>query len=250
VLIPTLCLYYTLFACGLAIGLAALRYDLYDREPWYMVLIAVLLGAAAMWIAGHIESAAIRAINAQGILVDNLTLAVLVGCTEEFAKFAVVVLFWAAAAKYFNDPLDGLIYGSFAGLGAALNESVAVLSQSPVTGYLPPQEPVRLAGHLVMGGIGAYGLGLLTTKSKWAIPAIILSLGSAALLHTIWDIAAFSAAEHDRFGRPIEAWHTAVPIAVMLTGMVAYRCLARHGARLMRRHLNVCDVRTRECPAL
>jgi RsiW-degrading membrane proteinase PrsW (M82 family) len=247
VLILTLCLYFTLGTCGLAIGLIVMRYDLYQREPWYLVLTALLLGAAAMWISGQIETAIIQACVSQKILIPNTLLALIAGSTEEFAKFAVVVLLWAALARHFNEPIDGLIYGSFAGLGAALEESVFVLSRSHINGYLPPTEPVRLCGHLVMGGIGAFGLGLLTTRSRWSLPVIILCLCSAGALHTFWDIAAFSAADSYRLRLRVESWHTAIPIALMLTGMVAFRRLAVLGARLTRRQLQICDLHTRVC---
>lgn len=246
-LILSLCLYFTLATCGLVIGLIVLRYDLYQREPWHFVLGALLLGAASMWIAGQIEVGIIRAVTAQGLELSNAALALMAGSTEEFAKFAVVIFFWATLSRHFNDPLDGLIYGSFAGLGAALEESVFVLSRSHINGYLPPTEPVRLCGHLVMGGIGAFGLGLLTVRSRWTIPVILLSLISAAALHTVWDIAAFSASDRFRAGSRLESWHTAIPIALMLTGMVAYRRLASVGARLTRQKLQICDVATRVC---
>jgi RsiW-degrading membrane proteinase PrsW (M82 family) len=247
VLILSLCLYFTLAACGLAIGLIVLRYDLYQREPWYFVLGALFLGAASMWLAGQIEIGIIRAASAQGLNLKNVALAAMAGSTEEFAKFAVVVFFWAVLSRHFNDPLDGLIYGSFAGLGAALEESVFVLSRSHINGYLPPTEPVRLCGHLVMGGIGAFGLGLLTIRSRWTVPVIVLALISAAALHMAWDIAAFSASDRYRVGARLEGWHTAIPIALMLTGMVTYRRLAALGARLTRQKLQICDVRTHAC---
>ena len=246
-LVLTLCLYFTLATCGLAIGLIVLRYDLYEQEPWYLILTACLLGASAMWIAGQLEVGIIRACTSQGLQIPNPLLATIAGSTEEFAKFSVVVLLWAALARHFNDPLDGLIYGSFAGLGAALEESVFVLSRSHITGYLPPTEPVRLCGHLVMGGIGAYGLGLLTIRSRWSVPVIVLCLAAAAALHTAWDIAAFSASDSYRLKLRVESWHTTIPIALMLTGMVTFRRLAAIGARLTRSKLQICDVRTRVC---
>ena len=247
-LILSLCLYFTLGTCGLAIGLIVLRYDLYRREPWYLILTALALGAGAMWIAGQIQVAIIHALNAQSIQIPHLLLAAIAGSSEEFAKFAVVVLLWAALARRFDEPIDGLIYGSFAGLGAALEESVFVLSRSHINGYLPPTEPVRLCGHLVMGGIGAFGLGLLTIRSRWAIPVMVLCLAFAAALHTAWDVAAFSAADTYRLRLRVEAWHTLIPIALMLSGMVMYRRLVAAGLRLTRRHLQVCDVATRRCP--
>ena len=49
-------LYATLAVCAVLAGLLIYRYDLYDREPWYMALIAVGLGAAAMLALSEIET--------------------------------------------------------------------------------------------------------------------------------------------------------------------------------------------------
>lgn len=246
-MILSICLYFTLAACGLAIGLIVRQYDLCDREPHLLVLATLGLGGASMWLASQLQIGMIRALTAQGLMVDNLALSAIAGSTEEFAKFAVVVLLWAALPRFFKDPIDGLLYGSFAGLGAALEESVFILSKSHITGYLPPQEPVRLCGHLVMGGIAAFGLGLLTIRSRWAIPIIVACLAGAAGLHTAWDVAAFSAADYRRDGLRPEAWHSTIPIALMLMGMITYRRLAAIGARLTRSRPHVHDAPARQC---
>lgn len=240
-------MYFMLGACGLAIGLAAFRYDLYNREPWYMVLIAVALGAAGMWVACYIEVGAIRAAAANGVSIDSGRLALLAGTVEELTKFGVVALVAMVVKRQFNEPLDGIVYGSFAGLGAALEESVAVLQRlSAGTQYLPPQEPVRLVGHLVMGGIGGFGIGLIMVKSWRAAMPVCAALLAAIALHTAWDVTAF--ADHKTAEPRLLTWHAVVPMGLMLAGMLLYRRLVSSGARLTRAYLHVCDVRTHECP--
>src|SRR5690606_3183208 len=90
--------------------------------------------------------------------------------TEELAKLAVV---WAIALlwrRQFNDPMDGLIYGSFAGLGCAIEESVGLHGWPTGAALLPLQEPIRLLGHLVMGGIGGFAVGLWRIRfAPWPV---------------------------------------------------------------------------------
>jgi RsiW-degrading membrane proteinase PrsW (M82 family) len=246
VLITTIAMYFMLGACGLAIGLVARRYDLYNREPWYMVLLAVALGAGAMWLAYYIEVGVIHAAAANGVLIGPVTLASLAGVTEELAKFGVVAVIAMVVKRQFSEPIDGLVYGSFAGLGAALEESVGVLQRLTSTMYLPPQEPVRLVGHLVMGGIGGFGLGLIMMRSWRAWTAVGAGLLGAILLHIGWDVAAF--ADGKTAAPRLLTWHALVPMSLMLSGMLVYRRLVGVGARLTRAYLNVCDVRTRRCP--
>jgi RsiW-degrading membrane proteinase PrsW (M82 family) len=243
---PAIVLYLSLAFCALGIGLAVTRYDLYVREPWYMLLGAVAMGAVAMLSAYGFEVAIIRAAGRMGRPIDLPTLAAVAGVTEELAKFMTVIVIAIFAKRHFGEPMDGLVYGSFVGLGAAIEESVWLLRQLPETAYLPPQEPVRLVGHLVMGGIGGFGLGLAAARSRWAAPAVVLTLGAAIILHTAWDIVAFQNTGQKPAG--ITTWRGGLPVVLMLVGMITYRRLVHIGGRLMRAHLNVCDLRTRRCP--
>lgn len=231
VLLPTILLYLTLAACAVVIGVVVVRYDLYEREPWFMVLLAVSLGAACMYGAGEAQAGLIRAVNGAGVLVSNGMLALMAGVTEEVGKLAAVLAVAWSVRRYFNEPLDGLMYGSFAGLGAALEESVWVLGRLETLQSLPPQEPVRLAGHLIMGGIGGFGAGLLTTRPRAALWAIPASLAGAIALHSAWDVVAFDAADHFRLTGRLEPWHTGLPVVLMILGLVAYRRMVTVGTR-------------------
>ena len=214
-----------------------------------MLLLAIAFGALGMWAAGRVQINSIVAINGAGHLVENWMLALLAGVTEETGKLAAVVAIALVAQRHFDEPLDGLIYGSFAGLGAALEESAAHHRLAPPGATLPAQEPVRLAGHLIMGGICGYGLGLVVMRSPRTLLAVAASYGAAAGLHTLWDIAAFAAADYRRANGHLLFWHNGVPLSLMLIGMVAYRILARRAARHTSDWLRICDLQTRECPA-
>jgi RsiW-degrading membrane proteinase PrsW (M82 family) len=243
-----LLLYGTLAICAVVIGVVVIRYDLYDREPLRIILLAAALGAIAMWLTGLFQLAVLNLIHTNGATISNTSLAVLAGTSEELAKFAVVLAVAGLSRRNFNEPLDGLTYGSFAGLGCALYESVVLLVRVGDSPVLPLQEPIRLAGHLVMGGIAGSGLGLLTMPARSPWLSIVGGITGAMLLHTLWDIAAFDAADHQRhFGR-ILPWHTGAPIVLMIAGMIAYRLLVERGLRLSRISLGVCDLKSHRCP--
>ncbi|MDX2130442.1 MAG: PrsW family glutamic-type intramembrane protease [Planctomycetota bacterium] len=229
-------LYATLLLCAAGIGALVYRYDLYDKEPPRPLALAVVLGAASIWIAGRV----------QGVLIDitvdvaheaagNTMWALFAGVSEEVGKIAAVFVVLLVFPRHFNDPLDGLIYGSFAGMGAALEESVFFVGFNDGSPFLPGQEPVRLAGHLIMGGIGGFGLGLRAMRHpRWRLAAAA-SFAGAALLHTLWDVVAFGAAdEYDLRGR-VSAWRTAAGVVLMLLGMVAFRWMVSRGAALSKR---------------
>jgi RsiW-degrading membrane proteinase PrsW (M82 family) len=242
----TIVLYLSLAFCALGMGLVVTRYNLYVREPWYMLLGAAALGAVAMLSAYGFEIGLIKLAGRLRHPIDMPTLAAIAGVTEEMAKFISVILIAAWGKRHFGEPMDGLVYGSFVGLGAAIEESVWLLRQLPETAYLPPQEPVRLAGHLVMGGIGAFGLGLVAARSRWGIVAAPATLAAAMILHTAWDIVAFRNTGTTAPG--ITTWEGGLPVVLMLTAMITYRRLVHIGGRMQRAHLGVCDVRARRCP--
>ncbi len=247
VILSTIVVYLSLALCAVGIALLVREYDLYLREPVGLLFLAVLLGAAAMWAATLTQVFIIRSLVGSSLLLNDPFLAALAGTTEELGKLAVVAFFAVCLRRWFNEPLDGLVYGSFAGIGTALIESVWVLSGEQLAS-LPPQEPVRLAGHVIMGGIGGFGMGLLTFRTRRAFIAIVLSYFGAAVLHTLWDVVAFSAANHYQRTTTIRPIHSLLAITLMFAGMIAYRWLVAYGARLTRAKLQVCDLATKRCP--
>jgi RsiW-degrading membrane proteinase PrsW (M82 family) len=231
--VPTALLYSTLGACAVLMGLVVYKYELYEHEPWYMLILVTLLGAGTMWAAGWTQGAIIRWLDEHPILQSNFFFAALAGSTEEIAKIAAVVCIVIVGRRHFNDPIDGIVYGSFAGLGAAILESVMVMGIPDSLMTLPGTEPVRLAGHLVMGGIGAAGLGALPAKRAVWWP-VLVSLGAAIVLHSAWDVVAFDAADVSRDGKP-RVMHTAAGVVLMLAGFVVFRWFVAIAVRHARR---------------
>lgn len=228
-------LYATLLLCTAVIGTQVYRYDLYDREPPHAILLTMLLGGIGLYAAGLLQIAFMTSMGESVAEHWNLWMAAAAGITEELAKIAVVALIAILRPKWFNDPLDGAIYGSFSGLGAAVYESLVHLgfpSFEHLPHLLPASEPVRLMGHLIMGGIGGFGVGFiqasqLPRRSHWLVGCMSCSI----VLHTAWDVIAFDAADRGR----MLPWHTAISILLMIGGMLAFRILIRIGAEHSRR---------------
>jgi len=214
-------LYPMLGLCAAFTAIVVYRYDLYDREPWALLVLCAAAGALAMTAAGRVESSAFRIWPHLG----DGAIALLAAMVEELGKLTVVAAVAVLARRYFNDPLDGLVYGSVAGLGAAVEESVGFLrGAAHAPALVPGSEVVRIAGHLVMGGIGAFGLGALRfARPRW--PAWLLGSFSAAVaLHFFWDwLSLEPATPHS------EAVHALCASALMLLGLVVWRRLVAIG---------------------
>jgi len=248
VILSTLFLYLTLAGCAILLATVVVKYDLYRREPWWLLLAATILGALAMQAAGWLQTWIILAMNARGHSIGDTLYSTIAGVSEESGKLAAVAITALLARRHFDEPLDGLIFGSFAGLGAALAESVSVLGFDQTTFLPPPQEPIRLAGHLIMGGIVGFGVGLLVLPSRRARTAIVLFFLTAVIFHIGWNMVAFAAANYYHLYGKLLPWHTFTPVCLMIAGMILYRRLVAVGARLTRDHLQVCDVETNRCP--
>ena len=206
-------LYATLALCAAFTGVVVYRYDLYDREPWPLLLLCATLGAGAMSTAGRVESVAFRSWPQPGYAATAL----LAAAIEELGKVGVVAAIALLDRRDFNDPLDGLIYGSVAGLGAAVEESVGFLrgaAHGPT--LLPGSEIVRIAGHLVMGGIGGFGLGALRLRRPRAWAWLLSSFAAAVALHFLWDWMSLSPARE-------QALQALRASALMLVGLLLWR---------------------------
>ncbi len=218
-------LYLMLIACAVVFGVQVYRYDMHDREPVPALILAAVLGAVGMWLAGLAQIAIMRNLGPLAADHWNSSMAMVAAITEETSKLTAVVLVIGLRPKWFNDPMDGLVYGAFAGLGAALEESIVLLSGANPH-FLPATEPVRLAGHLCMGGIAAFGLSYMKLGRRGWWRRVASGFIAAIALHATWDVVAFDAAE--RGG--MSGAHTFASMVVMLGGMVIFRAMIRLAA--------------------
>ena len=184
-----LVLFATLALCALLTARLVYRYDLYEHEPIPLLGVAFGLGAGAMWLAGGVESWIL--FRAQGLGV--LEIAAVAAVTEEALKVLVVVVVALLAHREFDDPMDGVVYGSMAGLGAALEESLFYAASSPAGGvWVPAGELVRLWAHVVLGGIAGFSLGFWRARPRRAALATGVLLAVAIALHFAWDAIVLS----------------------------------------------------------
>jgi RsiW-degrading membrane proteinase PrsW (M82 family) len=225
-------LYAALGVCAFLALALVVRYDMYEREPWFMVLLAAGLGYAAMAACGAIEPLTMALWP--GRPVPLAWLALVAGTHEELARAAVVGSLALLLPRQLNDPMDGLIYGSIVGLGMAVEESLfhMGLGAPPPGALLPPSEPVRLMGHLVMGGISGFGIGMVRMRMRRGAAVLAGCLAVSIAIHAAWDWIAFSAGAAGRMAW----WQTAAAVALMLGGMAFYGMLVTIGSASSRRH--------------
>ena len=188
---------------------------MYEREPWYMVLFAVGLGFGAMFLIGFFEIE-----DRLLVFVNDLplpaALATVASITEELVRLVLVMALAIFVRSQFNDPMDGIIYGCLIGLGMAVEESIGFLRLSEAEmDHLPPNEVLRLLGHLIMGGITGFGGGMFRMRMKNWLPALIGCVAFSIMLHFFWDLIAF----HTRAQGGSPMWVRLLTVLMMLCGM-------------------------------
>ena len=181
--------YLVLALGGLLFGAMVYRYDMHEREPWWMLVGAAVAGGVLMWGAFELE---LLIQGLAGASDRSVLKAALAGTIEEAAKLAVPVVILVFMKKHFNDPMDGLIYGSLAGLGAAVFEGawyqwfVPALEGATIANTHGPNA-MRLLMHTLWGGIVGSALGLIVMKKPWR-STLMRRVGLVMLIHFAWDL--------------------------------------------------------------
>lgn len=225
-LVATVLLYTGLAGCSILAVALVMRYDLHRREPVHAIVASIAGGALAMGMCMAAQNAYVRATGMELEHDSVLKWAILAGVAEESAKFLTVCALAFLLRGHFDEPIDGLIYGSMAGLGAAILESARIQGMPEHLTTLPREEPIRLLGHLVMGGIGGFGVGLVLRVSWRYLPIAALCLAAAIALHIAWDVVAYRMADQTLPGEAPSFGYNAASIALMIGGFFFFRTLA------------------------
>ncbi|HWP39719.1 MAG TPA: PrsW family glutamic-type intramembrane protease [Tepidisphaeraceae bacterium] len=211
---------YTLtFLCAAAMALWIYHYDRHEKEPWHAVILAVLIGFAAMWVIGVIDDLALQLTQLRRHQV--LPRAALIALIEEGGKLITIYLLARLILRrQFNDPMDGLIYGRLMGLGMAVEESLLYLGLSQPSLQTLGVEVVRLFAHSLMGALVGFavGIGASPDGRHQRYPLLATAcLGLSITLHFAWNAAAYGSSQ--------EPMYRLMPMAVMLTMSAAWRWL-------------------------
>jgi RsiW-degrading membrane proteinase PrsW (M82 family) len=156
-----------LLCFGLGLGAAALSKLMYlGLEP----------------IGLRYDAVALADDNTLGLLAYSL---LAIGPIEEFAKLAPFLLV-VLRFKAFDDPLDGIIYASFIGLGYAAAENYHYLDfltplESAARGFASP------VLHILFASIWAHWITRAWLAGNPIRTAVVVSFIASSLLHGLYD---------------------------------------------------------------
>ena len=167
--------------------------DRHLPEPPANLLICLALGVLASFLAGW----SYELLGVFGLRFDAVALAdsnpaalfayamLAIGPVEELGK---LLLFVAVVLRFkaFDEPMDGIVYASFIGLGFAAMENVYYLQ------YLTPLESVArgFAGpvtHILFASIWGHWISMAHLEGRSVVVAGSAGFAIAAALHGLYD---------------------------------------------------------------
>jgi RsiW-degrading membrane proteinase PrsW (M82 family) len=211
--------------------------DRWEPEPRRLLVFAAAWGAvAAVAIALGVD---LLVTFVTGGLPDAVSSVVQAPMVEEIAKGLGVLLLYAFARRFFDGPVDGIVYGALIGAGFALTENVQYFA----IGYLEggPSEVATTFflravlspfAHVMFTSITGFAFGLAARRSlrtgaalRYAVPGLV----GAIVLHAVWNGSA-------TFFNFFEVYAT-LQVPLFVAFIVGILLLRREESRLTRARL-------------
>ncbi|MGO1469262.1 MAG: PrsW family intramembrane metalloprotease [Tissierella sp.] len=173
------------------IGLLAIYLtDRIDKEPAKLLFLTYILGALVVVPTIVVEELLVRVNIFSGVYGALFSAFIVAGLTEEYFK-RLVVLKVPYRTRYFNEKLDGIIYGVFAALGFATVENIMYVAfrytNNPFIGLY--RGIFSVPAHGIFGITMGYYLSLskFNTDKEGKRKNKRLSLIMPMILHGIFD---------------------------------------------------------------
>jgi len=169
--------------------------DRWEPEPRRLLIFAAAWGAvASVAIALGVD---LLVTVVTGGLPDAMSSVVQAPIVEEVAKGLGLLLLYAFARRFFDGPVDGIVYGALIGAGFALTENVQYFA----IGYLEggPGEVATTFflravlspfAHVMFTSITGFAFGLAARRSLRtgaALGSAVPGLIGAIVLHAVWN---------------------------------------------------------------
>ena len=172
---------------GLVICYLIYRFDKNEKEKLLPLAISFGLGVLATIPAMYLETLGDRMgiVESPSIWMTLLLAFIVVGLTEEFFKFACLMLY-PFQKTFFNEPLDGIVYAVMIGMGFATLENIIYGTRMGI-GTIGVRAFTAVPAHFVFAVISGYFVGKAKFEKEKRVYYIVVGLLSAVFLHGIYD---------------------------------------------------------------
>jgi protease PrsW len=174
---------------GLIISYVIFRMDKYEHEPLMPMLLCFAMGALATVPAVFLERMAFEWVGYDGRqgLAATLFLAFLaIAANEELLKF-LVLLAAAFPRRFFNEPLDGIVYAVLVAMGFATAENIGYAGRFGMDTVIL-RSLTAVPAHLVFAIVQGYYVGLARFQPERKRTLLWRGLLLAILLHGVYDL--------------------------------------------------------------
>jgi len=174
---------------GLLISYAIFRLDKYEHEPVLPMVLCFFMGALATIPAVFLERLAFEWVGYDGRpgIVATLFLAfIAIAANEELLKF-VVLITAAFPRRFFNEPLDGIVYAVLAAMGFATAENIGYADRFGMETVIL-RSLTAVPAHLVFAIVQGYYVGLARFRPDRRRQLLWRGLLLATGLHGVYDL--------------------------------------------------------------
>ena len=215
--------------------------DRWEPEPKGLVIIALGWGAiVSVAIALGVDLTIILTVGrSDTVMGDVLQTVVQAPVVEEVAKGLGVLLLFVAARRWFDGPVDGIVYGGLIGAGFAFTENIQYFAQAWIEGGAAQASATFFVrgilspfAHVMFTAVTGFALGLAARRGASVGAARgpwLAGLAGAVALHALWT---GSAVLGDFFGL-----YTALQVPLFLVFIGGILMLRREESRLTRARL-------------
>jgi RsiW-degrading membrane proteinase PrsW (M82 family) len=225
----------------LAIVLLGVRWiDRWEPEPRLLMLIAFLWGATVSIVIALVADAGTSYLYAAGGADVNMTVflqsTAQAPIVEEVGKGLGVLLIYLVARRYFDGPVDGIVFAALVGGGFAFTENIQYFAiQIAESGTLDfaVGEIFFIRGilspfaHVMFTGFTGFFIGLAARRGTalGGIAMFVVGLVPAILLHAFWNGVLF-------FIYDFYAYYVFVQVPLFAIAVVTVVLLRRREAQM------------------
>ncbi len=184
----TFLLFFAAVLPGLLFSFLLFKLDKYNREHFLPLLIAFVLGALITIPARAIETYldSIGLTESLNFLVLSATAFIAVALVEEFAKFFCVMIY-PYQQRFFDEPLDGIVYAVFVSMGFATVENI-LYAQLFDLATIAVRAITSVPAHASFAIISGYYIGLAKFNKAKQVRYLLQGLFLAVLVHGFYDL--------------------------------------------------------------
>jgi len=180
------------------------KIDRYEKEPIHTIVITFILGAVISLVVPFLEDIGLKifGLSLEDLIKNPLNhivplflfLIFVVGVVEELAKF-IPVKFYVYKTKYFNEPMDGLVYASASAAGFTFVEDTGYILAGFTNGFaeglvMAFVRVLTSPAHILFASYWGIALGLYK-KNPSKKDEVIKGFSIAVILHGLYDFFAF-----------------------------------------------------------